>query len=238
MHYVAETASTMDSARVLARKGCPDFTVVVAGRQTTGRGRLNRTWESDAGGLYFTVVLRPVIPPQLSPMVNFVTSTVLVKTLRQMYAIDAGVKWPNDIMVGGKKLSGMLSELDTRADMVAFVNIGLGINVNNDVAAVRPPAVSLKKILGHRVSASHFLARFLDHLEVRLRAENYEHVIDEWKRYTVTLHRQVRIVTHHGQFEGLAVDVDATGALVLALPDGSLQKVIYGDCFDAGPPGV
>ncbi len=231
IHYYESVNSTMDIAREMARKGCPDFTVVVASEQTKGRGRLKRIWDSAAGGLYFTLVLRPLIPPVVSPMVNFVTSIVMARTLREMFAIDAMVKWPNDILVNGEKLSGMLSEMDTEADMVSFINIGLGINVNNDVSSVKPGAISLKKILGHRVSIKNFLETFLNNLEGRMKNETFKNVIAEWKQYTMTINRTATIVTHRRQLKGFAVDVDDTGALILELADGSREKVIYGDCF-------
>jgi len=231
IHYFAELPSTMDTARDLARKNCPDLTVVIAGRQTSGRGRLDRRWVSDDGGLYFTMVLRPQIPVQLSFKVNFLASLTLAKVIRQMYQIDAMVKWPNDILVNERKISGMLSELEAEADRVFFINIGMGINVNNDPAGVEPPAISLKKILGRELSRIELLSRFLEEFEERLQNVELETVISEWKQYTVTLQRPVRIVTRQEVTEGLAIDVDDNGALVVELVDGSTKKIIYGDCF-------
>jgi BirA family biotin operon repressor/biotin-[acetyl-CoA-carboxylase] ligase len=229
--YYPELPSTMDAARDLARKKCPDFTVVVAGRQTRGRGRLKRQWLSDDGGLYFTMVLRPDIPVLLSSRVNFLASLTLARVLRELFQIDAAVKWPNDILVAGLKISGMLSELEAESDRVLFINIGMGINVNNDPAVVEPGASSLKKITGREISKKMLLARFLDEFEKRLKRVEFENVISEWKKYTVTLNRQVKIVTHKEVSEGLAVDVEQDGALVLELADGSRKKIVYGDCF-------
>jgi BirA family biotin operon repressor/biotin-[acetyl-CoA-carboxylase] ligase len=232
--YYPELPSTMDAARDLARKKCPDFTVVVAGRQTRGRGRLKRQWLSDDGGLYFTMVLRPDIPVLLSSRVNFLASLTLARVLRELFQIDAAVKWPNDILVAGLKISGMLSELEAESDRVLFLNIGMGINVNNDPAVVEPGASSLKKITGREISKKMLLARFLDEFEKRLKRVEFENVISEWKKYTVTLNRQVKIVTHKEVSEGLAVDVEQDGALVLELADGSRKKIVYGDCFHQG----
>ncbi len=231
IHYFAELPSTMDMAKDLARKNCPDFTVVIAGRQTAGRGRLNRQWLSDEGGLYFTLVLRPDIPLQSSFRVNFLASLTLARMLRDTYGVEADVKWPNDILVDDRKLSGMLSELEAEADRVFFINIGMGINVNNDPGGVEPAPISLKKILGREVSRIELLTRFLDEFEARLQTVELETVISEWKQYTVTLRRQVRIVTRQEVTEGRALDVDDNGALVVELADGSVKKIIYGDCF-------
>lgn len=231
IHYFSELSSTMDMAKDLARKNCPDFTVVIAGRQTKGRGRLNRQWLSDDGGLYFTLVLRPNIPLPMSSRVNFLASLTLARVLRDMYQIEAAVKWPNDILVDDRKLSGMLSELEAEADRVFFINIGMGVNVNNDPTGVEPGAISLKNMLGREISRVRLLSRFLDEFEERLKNAEFENIISEWKQYTVTLQRQVRIVTQREVTEGLAVDVDENGALIVKLADGSFKKIIYGDCF-------
>ena len=229
--YHAELTSTMDAAKQLARKGCPDFTTVITGRQTSGRGRLNRQWFSDEGGLYFTVVLRPDLPPVLSFRVSFLASLTLARTLNEMFAVDVRVKWPNDLLVDERKICGMLSELEAEADRVAFINVGIGINVNNDPSGIEPAATSLKVILGRKVSIKDIVARYLDAFEQRMQTTAYDRVIEEWKAYTVTLNREVRVVTTRDVFTGKAVDVDDNGALVLKCADGSLQKILYGDCF-------
>ena len=236
--YYPEVSSTMDTAKELARKDCPDFTVVVAGRQTRGRGRLKRQWLSDDGGLYFTLVLRPDIPVLLSSRVNFLASLTLACVLRELFQIDAAVKWPNDILVDGHKISGMLSELEAETDRVLFINIGMGINVNNDPSGVEPGASSLKKITGREISKKILLARFLAEFEERIKRAEFENVISEWKRYSITLNRRVKIVTHKEVSEGLAVDGEQAGARVLELADGTRKKIVYGDCFhqDQRPP--
>ena len=231
IHYYPEVTSTMDMARDLARKNCPDFTVVIAGRQTRGRGRLKRRWLSDDGGLYFTMVLRPPIPVQMSFRLNFLASLTLAKVIRQMLKIDAMVKWPNDILVEEQKVSGMLSELEAEADRVFFINIGMGINVNNDPSGAEPGASSLKKIAGREVSKKDLLAHFLEEFGDCMKKADSLDIISEWKKYTVTLGRHVRIVTRGEESEGLAVDVDENGALVLELAKGEQKKIIYGDCF-------
>ena len=231
IQYFPEVSSTMDTAKDLARKNCADFTVVIAGRQTQGRGRLNRTWLSDDGGLYFTMVLRPDIPVPWSFRVNFLASVTLAQVIREMLQIEAQVKWPNDILVDEKKICGMLSELEAEADRVFFISIGIGINVNNDPSGAEPGASSLKKIAGREISRKDLLARFLEVFADRLKTADFEGVIAEWKQYAVTLGRDVKIVTHLEESEGLAVDVDENGALVLELGDGSRKKIVYGDCF-------
>ncbi len=231
IHYFDAVDSTMDVARELARNNCPHFTVVIAGRQTKGRGRLKRTWLSLEGGLYFSMILRPKIPPALSSRVNFAASMILARTLRKMFEIDAMVKWPNDILIDGRKVSGLLSEMEAETDRVRFINVGVGINVNNDPTVREPMAISLKKILGRKISRRALLSEFLNSFESRLNHGALENVVFEWKKYAETLNRQVRIVTNREISEGLAIDVDKNGALILKLADGSLKKITHGDCF-------
>jgi BirA family biotin operon repressor/biotin-[acetyl-CoA-carboxylase] ligase len=231
MVYLNETASTMDVAKDLARQGCPEFTTVVAGRQTHGRGRMRRAWSSKEGGLYFTVVLRPRLPVLWSSRVNFLASLTLCSILRKEYGVAAGVKWPNDILVEGRKLCGLLSEMECEAEEVTFISVGIGMNVNNDVARIEPPAISLKKLLGRTVPRAEILARFLNALERNLAAEPWETVIAEWKKHSITLERVVRIVTAKDDVSGTAVDVDANGALLVRQADGKIATVLHGDCF-------
>jgi BirA family biotin operon repressor/biotin-[acetyl-CoA-carboxylase] ligase len=232
IHYYDEIPSTMDVARDLARKGCPHMAVVIAERQGQGRGRLQRTWHSSPGGLYFTVVLRPHIPPALSPRVNLAASLYLAQVLKSMYGIDARVKWPNDIMVAGQKISGMLAEMEAEIDQVRFISVGIGLNVNNDPPADLSMAVSIKQLLGHAVRRKGILMAFLQRLEKGLDTDAFESVITEWKKISVTLNRQVRVVTHQSVYEGTAIDVDDHGALVLQNKDGTTQTIFHGDCFN------
>jgi len=229
--YHEELSSTMDTAKELARQGCPDFTTVIAGRQVSGRGRLKRKWVSDKGGLYFTMILRPDLPPMLSFKVSFLASLTLARTIIDLFGIDVRLKWPNDLLVDERKICGMLSELEAEADRVVFINVGLGLNVNNDPSGLEPAATSLKAILGRNISKKEILALFLNAFEQRMQTGGYDHVIEDWKTYTVTLNREVRVVTTREVLTGRAVDVDDNGALVLQQPDGSLQKILYGDCF-------
>ena len=231
IHYFDKVTSTMDVAGNLARNNAPHFTVVIAGRQSKGRGRLKRTWISSQGGLYFTIILRPQIPPVLSSRVNFAASMILARTLRNMFHIDATVKWPNDILVHEKKVSGLLSEMEAETDRVKFINIGMGVNVNNDPTPREPMATSLKKILGRNISRKQLLSGFLDEFEHRMNNGTLDNVISEWKTYAMTIGRQVTIVTPNDKFKGIAMDVDDTGALMLKLADGSIKKIVYGDCF-------
>lgn len=231
IHYYQEIDSTMTAARKMAQAGCPPFTVVLAEHQTSGHGRLNRTWHSAKGGLYFTLVLRPSLRPEDSGQLNFLTSVVLAGVLQDHCGITAGVKWPNDILVGDRKIAGILSEQETRGTRVHYVNIGIGLNVNNDPRPVEPGATSLKELLGKQILRAPLLSRFLDELERNVKKMSWEETLQAWRKRTVTLNRQVRIVTSQDTTEGVAIDVDNTGALIVQLANGTLKQIVYGDCF-------
>jgi len=237
VHYRPETPSTMDVALEMARQGAPHMTVVVAGRQTSGRGRLSRQWVSGEGGLYLTLILRPSLHPLYASRLTFLAGMVLAETIQADYQLPARVKWPNDLLIDELKVAGMLSQMEAEGDTLGFVNIGIGLNVNNGPGGVTPAAfsrreaTSLSKQLGRPVSRKALLGAFLTRLESRLAQPLDESVITEWKAHTVTLGRQVEIVTTRETLRGLAVDVDAHGGLRLRLADGSTTTVVHGDCF-------
>jgi len=229
--YYPEIGSTMDAAKRLAREGCAPMTVVVAGKQTEGRGRLQRPWFSDPGGLYFTMVLRPAVPVIESFKIGFLASVTMARTVREKTGVDARVKWPNDILVGDAKLCGMLVEMEAETDRVIFLNIGMGMNVNNDPSGLEPSATSLKALVGGEVSRTSLLAAFLDTFEKRLEQVQLDRVVDEWKALTMTIGRAVRVVTANDEISGIAENIDDSGALMVRQAGGAIRRVIYGDCF-------
>ena len=231
VHYFRETGSTMDEALGLARQGCPGMTVVVADRQMQGRGRMRRVWESDDGGLYFTVIVRPEIPVLQASLVNLAAAVELCTFLQDEYSIEARLKWPNDILVEGKKICGLLAQMGTEGELVEYLNIGIGLNVNNRTDAVDTPAVSMRQIVGGKVPRREVLLGFLDRYERRLWQFDPVEIITLWRQHNTTLGRQVSVKTIKETHEGRAVDIDELGGLILETPDGSRQTVVHGDCF-------
>lgn len=231
MHLFPEIDSTMHRARELARGGCPAFTVVAADRQRQGRGRLQRVWHSAPGGLYFTVVVRPELAVAQAAWPVFAASLEMAGLLRERWGVEAGLKWPNDILAAGRKLAGLLSEMEVQGEMVTWIAIGIGVNVNNDPRPAEAGAVSVKELTGLPVPRREILAAFLERFEKRLEPASLEGVIGEWKRRALTLQREVRIVTTRETVTGYALDVDADGALLLRTADGEVRRVTHGDCF-------
>jgi len=230
LHF-QEVETTMDTAKALARKGVPHLTCVVAEHQTKGRGRLNREWISSKGGLWFTLILRPLLPPPLVYIYNFAASLSLSRVLNRLFDVDVSVKWPNDLLLGGEKLAGMLSEMETRGEMVQFLVIGIGINVNNNPENKKFKAVSLKNVLKKTVSRKQILTAFLSDFQSNIQKIDCPDIINQWKKQTSTIGSRVRVETFDRVYEGKAVDVDETGALIIEDDRKKLKKIIYGDCF-------
>ncbi|MFP4475549.1 MAG: biotin--[acetyl-CoA-carboxylase] ligase [Desulfatibacillaceae bacterium] len=231
IRYFPETRSTMDEARDLARTGAPHGTVVVAGRQTAGRGRLDRQWISDEGGLYFTLILRPALPLAEVSRILFAASVAMSDVIREVAGAPARVKWPNDILVDDAKVVGMLSEVHAVGETVEYLNLGIGVNVNNDTEGVEPRAASLGELAGRRFSRKDVLGWFLDRFEPLLETRSQAGIMAAWRERAGTLGRAVRVRTVRETLEGIARDVDEDGALVLELPDGTVRRISYGDCF-------
>jgi BirA family biotin operon repressor/biotin-[acetyl-CoA-carboxylase] ligase len=231
IHYHPELDSTMNRAMDLARAGCPPYTVVVADRQLQGRGRMQRQWQSEEGGLYFSMVLRPTLLPRVCPVINLAVALDLVATLARCCGIAARVKWPNDVLVDGRKIAGILSQMEVEADQVAFINVGIGLNLNNQPEIADKPAVSALQLTGERSNRTEVLADFLHRFEARMAAFSRADVLQQWRERTITLGRRVAITTLRDSCEGLAVDIDDEGGLILEMADGARRTVFYGDCF-------
>lgn len=232
IHFFRTLSSTMDQARTLAQEGAAHMSVVIADIQNKGRGRLGRAWYSRPGGLWMTLILKPQLPPPLAFKVNFAVSRVLCSVINRLFHAGVRVKWPNDLMAGDRKLAGVLSEMETRADMISFVNIGIGLNVNNDPCPDEPRAVSLRQITGRPVERFRIIQALLDDLEPVMADIRDSDVITAWKAVSCTLGRQVTIQGPGGDaVSGIAVDVDDSGALFVETAPGALpEKIIYGDC--------
>ena len=230
MVYHREVTSTMDEARGWREKGLPSQRRS-GGPPEKREGQARKKMALQYRRAIFHGDRKAETSPALSFKANFAASLALVKTLRENYSIDAAVKWPNDIIVGEKKLSGMLSEMETESDLVKYINIGMGINVNTMPADKTFQAVSMKELLNQKVSLVELLGNFLNRFEDTMAGVEDKDVVSEWKQYAGTLNRAVKVVTVNDETEGIARDVDETGALMVELPDGEIRRVIYGDCF-------
>ncbi len=231
IHYFGKVGSTMDAARELAKKGAREGTIVIAEAQTRGRGRLSREWLSPEGGIYFTLVLRPRISPAYAPRINLLASIAVAMTIRKLFGLKAELKWPNDVLIEGKKVCGILAEMDAEMDVVNFVNVGIGINANTSIPQFERTATSLKDALGREISRKEFLNALLVEIEHWQALLMKADLLEEWKQLSGTLDRDVRVVSPGEVIIGRAIDIDTTGALIIRESDGSLKKAMAGDCI-------
>jgi len=231
LHHFHSIDSTMDTARELIESGAEEGTVVVAESQNSGRGRLGREWFSPQGGIYFTLVLKPKIAPAYAPRLNMMASVAVAKTLRRLLGVDARLKWPNDVLIEGRKVCGILAEMGAEMDVVKYVTIGVGINANFSIARYGTKVASLRDLKGEKVSRKDIFNSVVKELLRQQSLLTKGELLEEWKGLSATLNREIRIETPGGEITGKAVDIDSNGALIIREKDGSLRTAIAGDCF-------
>jgi len=231
IHYFPEIGSTMEVARELAKRGAREGTIVIAEAQTCGRGRLSREWLSPQGGIYFSLVLRPRISPAYAPRINLMASVAVASTIRKLFGLKAELKWPNDVLIEGRKVCGILAEMDAEMDVVNFVNVGIGINANTSIPQFAKTATSLKDVLGREISRKEFLSVLLGEIERQQALLMEADLLEEWKKISGTLNKYVRILSPGEVIVGQAIDIDTTGALIIRKSSGSLEKALAGDCI-------
>jgi BirA family biotin operon repressor/biotin-[acetyl-CoA-carboxylase] ligase len=231
LEYRAALGSTQDLARELARAGAAEGTVVLAGRQTAGQGRLGRYWVSPAGGLYLTVVLRPPAEHLKAPVI--VAALAVARAIERLAGLETSLKWPNDVLVAGRKIAGILSESELMGQNVSYALVGIGVNVNTDMAAYpqsAPLATSVMTELGREASREALAANILNEFEtLYLAALAGEPIDKEWRARLGTLGKKVQVRFGQRVEEGLAEDVDRDGDLILRRADGSRLAIAAGD---------
>ena len=231
IHYFQEIGSTMDAARELTKRGAGEGTIVIAEAQTHGRGRLSREWLSPEGGIYFTLILRPKISPAYASRINLMAAVAVAATIRKLFGLKAELKWPNDVLIEGRKVCGILAEMDAETDVINFVNLGIGINANTSVPRFEKMATSLKDALGKEISRKEFLSALLLEIKRRQALLMEEDLLEEWKKLSVTLNKDVKVIAPGEVIVGRAIDVDTTGALIIRDMNGSLRNAVAGDCI-------
>ena len=235
VHWFEEIGSTNDRAKELAEQGAEHGEVVVAEAQTSGRGRRGRAWASPARkNLYFSVVLRPELPPSRAPELTLVGSLAICDALRQA-GVQAGIKWPNDLLASGRKIAGILTELAAEPDRVEWVVLGAGVNVNarpeDFPAEVRDEATSILLERGQAAPRALFAAACLTALEDwidRHAEEGFGPVRQAWRERSVTLGREVAVTVDGRELVGVAEDIDETGALLVRTGAG-VERITSGD---------
>lgn len=228
--YFDRLTSTNDAARDEARRRAPEGTVVVAGIQEQGRGRLRRHWETPEGNIALSLVL--YMPKERLPYLIMMASLAVCRSIRDVTGLRAGIKWPNDVLIGGRKVCGILIENELRPDGTAAAVVGIGINVRlqperyRDFATV---ATGLEEEAGEAISRVDIITRVLTAFDNLYTSTDDRQAFREWRNNLITLGQPVMATWKNGSVEGIAENVEETGALVIRLADGTLYTVIAGD---------
>ncbi|KIH76408.1 BirA family transcriptional regulator, biotin operon repressor / biotin-[acetyl-CoA-carboxylase] ligase [Geoalkalibacter ferrihydriticus] len=235
--YFAETDSTNIQAQRAAEEGAADGTVVVADSQSAGKGRMGRRWTSPAGvNLYTSVLLRPAVPPLRAPQLTFVAALAVARTIREHCGLPAEVKWPNDILLDGCKVAGLLSEMSAESERIHYVVLGMGLNVNMDAdqfpADLRYPATSLKLAAGHgwdRAPLARHLYRLLEEIYQQFLDQGFAPIARQWEELCPWSGRAIEVDRGVDCLRGTFAGIDENGALLLDIGSGSPIKIYAGD---------
>ncbi|MCK4597822.1 biotin--[acetyl-CoA-carboxylase] ligase [bacterium] len=229
--------STNDVALQIARNGAAQGTLVVAEEQTAGRGRMGRSWNSPPGvSLLFSLVLRPRMAPNRVFQLAICGALAVAEVVCQRTHLPVKVKWPNDVLIRGKKLAGVLTETQVDLAGVRFVVLGVGININQAPTdfpeGLQGQATSIRAELGRSVSRRHLLQDLLlkfEEIYDQFQDQGLAPFLDRWRQLSWVLNRKVTVQVGGKEFSGLAVDIDEMGALLLEEASGKRRRLLAGD---------
>jgi BirA family biotin operon repressor/biotin-[acetyl-CoA-carboxylase] ligase len=228
--YYPKLKSTMDVAKRQAQQGAVEGTVVIAGEQTAGRGRMKRAWLSPRESIALSIILYPEVS-YLSSLI-MAASLGVVHCIEKVTGLKPQIKWPNDVLINDKKVCGILIESEVKGNRADYATLGIGINVNlkpSDFPEIPPTATSLSHELGREVSQLEIILCLLAEIERLYLALPSDAVYQEWRDNLATLGKKVQVRSEETTYEGIAESVASDGSLLLRQPDGSLTKVVAGD---------
>ena len=236
LHYFDEVNSTNEKADKLAAN-VEEGTVIIAEKQKKGIGRFGREWISPKGGVCVSVILKPKISPIDASKMTLIAGIAVAKVIRKL-GLDAKLKWPNDVLIHGKKVGGILTSINTKEGKIDYIIVGVGINVNIDISTfpkeLQEGTTSLKEELKKEVSMEKIIEDILYEVEINYetsKERKFTFLLNEWKRLSNTIGKKVKIKMRAEVIEGEAVGVNRDGALILKREDGSLKKIIAGECI-------
>ena len=232
VYFFKRIPSTNIFAKELIKE-CPvEGTIVIADVQTSGRGRKNRFWYSPSGGLWFSVILYPNLSPKIGILITMAVSISIVQAIKDITGLETEIKWPNDLLLNGKKVCGVLTEIDADSDKIKYAIVGIGINVNNLIdKKLKNTAISLKEGFGSEVSRIKILKPILEYLDnnyYKLINQKFEYIKKAWLSYTKIIGRKIQVINENIIIEGIVQDIDDNGYLILKTNSGSI-KIVNGD---------
>ncbi len=226
--------STNDEVKRRASKGEPSGLVVAAEEQTRGKGRLGKLWDGQKGGLYFTALIRPELPPSDISSITLAAGYGVCLAIREYTGLDARIKWPNDIIIGNKKVVGMLTEIAAQADMLEYAAIGIGINVNNDCFPdeIKNKATSLCTELGRKIDRNDFFRCVINRLDKVISSFIISMSIDDITSFTklcATIGKRVSVQRADKPIEGTAREINRSGELIIVDDSGNEYVINSGE---------
>ncbi len=242
--YYDELASTNLQAKLDAENGAGEGTLIVADMQTAGRGRKGKGWSSPAGtNVYFTLILKPDYDVEQASMVTLVMGMAVAEGIRATCGVDARIKWPNDIVAGGRKLCGMLAEMSVEREFIHYVVVGVGINVKEQVfpEEIADTATSLWQECGRKVSRGQLIVNVMKAFEARYKVFcgscSLSGLVEEYNGMLVNKNREVRVLDPKGEFRGVSRGINEKGELLVEQEDGSVTAVYAGEVSVRGVYG-
>lgn len=247
LYYYAETGSTNIDAKRLAEEGEPHGTTVIADMQTAGRGRRGRMWQSPPGSaIYMTIMLKPDFSPDKASMLTLVMALSVADAITEAAGLQAGIKWPNDVVVNAKKVCGILTEMNVESDYIQYVVIGVGINTNNGSTAefpeeIRQTATSLKIESGTHILRAALIERVLSNFEknydIFVKSLNLSGIMKAYNERLLNLDAYVRVLDPQGEYSGIARGINLSGELLVEKENGDVVQVYAGEVSVRGVYG-
>lgn len=234
--YLPQTDSTNIYARKLAQKGYPDGTLVVAESQTAGKGRRGRSWSSPAGSsIYMSLLLRPDIPPYCASMITLVAGMAVSQAVGEMTGLPARIKWPNDVVVNGRKICGILTEMSTEMESIHYIVTGIGINVNQQdfPEEIMATATSLRIEAAKKISRSALIACTMAWFEVYydqfLKTKDLSLLKAGYETMLANMGQEVLVLDPDGTYKGICRGIDEAGRLLVDTLEGEPKRVLSGE---------
>jgi BirA family biotin operon repressor/biotin-[acetyl-CoA-carboxylase] ligase len=237
IHYFQSIDSTNSKAYQLALQGAKEGEVVIAESQVEGKGRLGRRWFSPSFlNLYLSLILRPPIPPHRASLITLMAAVATADAIQNYSGLLPQIKWPNDVLLRGRKVAGLLNEIQSEMDRIHFVILGIGVNLNMDAKMfpkeIRTMATSLKREMEKNISRKDFLLSLLAALEIwyaTFLREGDRPVLEAWRGRAKIEGKRVNVSSFGENLSGVAVDIDSDGALILETEEGELRRIVAGD---------
>ena len=239
LYIYHEVSSTNTVARFLSENGAENGSVVISECQSSARGRSGKSWESPIGGAWMSIILNPDVDHSKLPLITLATGVAVANTLEHIGVENVEIKWPNDIMINDKKVCGILTEAVAKFNTIENIIIGVGIDANVDIEKLpeelQNGTTTLEKELGRKGSENLLIKTFFEEFEKICELfihEEYETILKEWRKRSYTIGKIVEVKKPFNKnFDGYVIGISKEGALVVEKIDGSLEKVISGECI-------